>query len=40
MQIVFSGDNLHEMSKPIFRKKWKYHEFAQGVQDIKETEVP
>ena len=28
MQIVSNGDNLHEMSNPIFReKKEKYHQF-------------
>ena len=29
MQIVSIGDNLHEMSNPVFWEKWeKYHQFA------------
>ena len=29
MQIVSLGDNLHEVSEPVFQDKWeKYHQFV------------
>ena len=42
MQIVSLGDNLHEMSKPIFgkKKKEKYLKMASSGDNLHETSKP